>query len=254
MNKNYYEILGVDKNADHETIKKAYRALSMEYHPDRGGDEEKFKEVNGAYSVLSNPSKRAEYDNPMSQMGGFSFHDIFAGQGGSRSPFGAPDPNAPRRGRNIMLEHAAPLHYFILGGKLKVNFSFRDPCPECGGSGAEEKITCTNCKGAGQVIESSQGQGVFMQSSRACPVCHGRGFTAAKQCEPCVGSGSKTIKKDLILEVPAGITEGYIIGTMGEGGTGINGGPAGDLGVKLHMKMPNPDDLTDEQKKVLAEL
>ena len=253
MTKNYYEILGVDKAADMAAIKKAYRALSMKHHPDKGGDEEKFKEISEAYSVLSSPQKRGEYDNPMSGMGGMGgnpFSDIF----GPRSPFRPPDPNAPRRGRNIMLEYDVPLRYFIFGGELKVSFSFRDPCPDCAGTGAEEKVTCANCKGVGRVMEVSKGQGIFMQTARACPVCMGRGFTSAKICAACTGSGSRTIDKNLTLTVPLGAVEGAVIGAVGEGGTGSNGGPPGDLAVKLHIKIPKAAGLTNEQIKVLKEL
>lgn len=177
MTKDYYKILGVDRGVDEATLKKAYRELVMEHHPDHGGDEEKFKEISEAYTVLSDPEKKANYDNPMRQMRGFPFGNPF----GDMPPFRRPDPNAPRRGRNIVLEHAAPLRYFIFGGKLKVEFSFRDPCPDCSGTGAEEKETCSNCRGVGQVMESKQGQGIFIQSTRACPACSGRGFTASKQ-------------------------------------------------------------------------
>ena len=254
MNKKYYEILGVNQTASQETLKKAYRELSKEHHPDHGGDEEKFKEINEAYSVLSDPQKRKKYDNPMHQMGGFSFDDIFGGVRGHRPPFRAPDPNAPRRGQNIMLEQLVPLRHFILGGKIKINLSFRDPCSDCGGTGAEEKEICSNCKGIGHITQTQHHQGMTMRSSRACPKCMGRGFTASKHCGHCKGSGLRIIDKELELEVPAGATEGHIIGVMGEGGGGLNGGPPGDLAVKLHIQMPDPDKLTDEQKKVLEEL
>jgi len=254
LSKNYYKILGVDKDAEQETLKKVYRQLSKEHHPDHGGDEERFKEISEAYSVLSDPQKRKEYDNPMQQGGGFSFHDIFGSMGGNRGPFGPPNPNAPRRGQNIMLEHLAPLRSFILGGKIKINLSFRDHCSDCAGTGAEEKETCSNCNGTGQVVEVQSHRGMRMQSARPCHRCRGRGFIAIKQCEPCKGQGSVAIDKELELEVPPGTTEGHVIGVRGGGGSGFNGGPNGDLGVKLHIQMPDPSKLTEEQRKVLEEL
>jgi molecular chaperone DnaJ len=253
LSKNYYEILGIAKDAELSDVKKAYRDLSKKHHPDVGGDEEKFKELSEAYATLSNPQKRANYDNPMrGHSGGFNpFGDIFGGMGGHMRP---PNPNAPRRGRNIVLENEVALRYFIFGGKLKVKFSFRDPCPDCGGTGAEEKVTCSNCKGAGQTIETHRDRGVFMQSSRACPACMGRGFVASKKCGPCTGSGSRIVDKDLVLDVPVGAKEGSVVGAGGEGGIGMNGGPPGDLLVKLHIKVPKRDELTEEQRMVLEEL
>lgn len=249
MTKDYYGILGVDKAAEAADIKKAYRELSKQHHPDHGGDEEKFKEVNEAYSVLSNPEKRADYDNPMRRM-----RTPFGNPFGGAPPFRPPDINAPRRGRNIVLEHEAALRYFIFGGKIKLAFSFRDACPDCQGTGAEEKETCINCKGVGQVMEAKQGQGVFIQSSRACPACHGRGFTPKKQCQACLGTSSKMIDKELFLTVPPNIREGHVIGAEREGHIGINGGPNGDLIVKLYIKLPRAEDLTEEQRVVLESI
>jgi len=252
LNRDYYEILGVDKGAEQDDIKKAYRELSKEHHPDKGGDAERFKEISEAYSTLSSPEKRRDYDNPMRQMpGGFPFGNPF---GGGRSPFRTPDVNAPRRGRNIVLEHELPLHYFIFGGKFKANFSFRDACPDCSGTGAEEKETCSNCGGQGQVMESKQGQGVFIQSSRACPACMGRGFTAKKKCESCGGASSREVDKDITLEVPPNIREGMVVGATGEGHIGLNGGPNGDLAIKLYIKLPRAEDLTEEQREMLEGL
>ena len=254
MSKDYYETLGVDKAADQATIKKAFRDLSMEHHPDKGGDAEKFKEINEAYSTLSNPEKRQSYDNPMRNMGN-PFENIFNRFGG---PFAGqqrrPDPNAPRRGRNIVLEKEISLRYFIFGGKLKVKSSFRDPCPECSGTGAEEKDQCEQCGGFGQIMESYRDRGMSVSSSRTCPTCGGKGFVPSKKCEFCEGTGSSVVDKELELEVPVGMREGQVIGAMGEGGVGLNGGPPGDFVVKLYMKMPNPDELTDEQRKVLEEI
>lgn len=251
MNKNYYSLLGVDKSADQETIKKAYRTLSKEHHPDTGGDEEKFKEINEAYSTLSVPEKRRVYDNPQPE--GFPFGDMFGGFG-PRPPFRPPDMNAPRQGKSIILEHAVSLRYFIFGGKLPISFSFRDSCPSCSGLGAEEKETCSDCNGVGHVVESRQNGNIFLQSSRACPKCNGRGFTATKSCNSCSGSGTCMIEKNVELEIPIGVSPGQIVGVTGEGHIGLNGGANGDLAVKLHISMPNLNELTEEQKKVLKGL
>jgi molecular chaperone DnaJ len=251
LSKDYYEILGVGKMADQNTMKKAYRELSMKYHPDHGGDEEKFKELNEAYSTLSDPEKRKDYDNPMRQMGGFPFGDMFGFRG--RQP-GPPNINAPRRGQNIIMEHPLPVHDFIFGGKFKVDFSFRDACPDCTGTGAEEKETCVNCKGLGQIIEIHRQQGMTMKSARACPACMGRGFTAKKKCESCKGSSSREVIKNVTLDVPKDIQEGHVVGAIGEGHIGLNGGPNGDLVVKLYMALPKSEDLTKEQKTMLEGL
>jgi molecular chaperone DnaJ len=252
MNKNYYEILGVERDADGPTIKKVYRELSKQHHPDHGGDEEKFKEISEAYSVLSNPEKRAEYDNP-NPFGGFGhpFGDIF-GQRFRQPP--RANPNAPRRGRNIVLERAIPIKYCVFGGKLDLSVSFDDPCPDCAGSGAEEKETCSNCGGSGQVVERRQGRGVFIQSSNACGKCQGRGFTAKKPCESCKGSARRKVDRHVKIDIPRGITDGQVVGVTGAGGSGINGGPPGDLAVRLSVQWPNPDDLTEEQRAVLEEI
>lgn len=255
MAKDYYGILGVDRHAEPAEIKKAYRALSMEHHPDKGGDEDKFKEISEAYSVLSNPEKRKDHDNPMRNMGN-PFEDMMRGFGGAH-PFGTPhrpDPNAPRRGRNIMMEKQIPLKFFILGGKLRVTFTLRDNCQGCGGSGAEELDTCTVCNGTGQIIEGQRGQGVFIQSTRMCPTCSGRGSRIVKPCKVCEGQGNVEASRDTTISIHSGAREGQIFGVTGVGGSGANGGPAGDLGVKVFIKYPNPTELTEEQKRVIEGL
>ena len=158
MNNNHYQVLGIDKSASQEEIKKAFRDLSKKHHPDHGGDGEKIKEINGAYSILSDPQKREEYDNPnpldgFFKSGGFPF-------GGMRGPSprgpGAgmwrPDPNTPRRGQDIKLIHSVLLHTFIFGGNIKINLSYKDVCKNCSGTGASKMERCNKCDGSGTVI------------------------------------------------------------------------------------------------------
>ena len=249
MTKDYYKTLGVGRDSDQETIKKAFRTLSKEHHPDRGGDENKFKEINEANSVLSDPEKREDYDNPMRQMGsGFPFGDIF----GMRRA--RPNPNAPRRGRHIQMQHDAPLHLFIFGGDLKVSFSFNDVCQDCNGKGAPETESCSNCGGSGMITSVQTGQGVHIHSSGPCMVCHGSGEIPKGECDACKGLCSVKVEKEVILPIVTGIRDGQVVGAAGGGGRGVNGGPPGDLIVKLNMMLPNVDDLTDEQIKILEEL
>lgn len=249
MTKDYYKILGVDWDSDQETIKKAFRTLSKEHHPDHGGDENKFKEINEAHSVLSDPEKREDYDNPMRQMGGgFPFGDIF----GMRRA--RPNPNAPRRGRHIQIQHDAPLHLFIFGGDLKVSFSFNDVCKECKGKGAVEFDKCSNCNGTGTATIVRKGPGVHIQSSGPCPACRGRGGTPKENCTECAGSGNVKVDREVVLPIPPGFRDGQPVGAAGRGGSGLNGGPPGDLIVKLNMVLPNPNNLTEEQIKILEEL
>jgi molecular chaperone DnaJ len=248
LTKNPYEILGVDKTADQDVIKKAYRSLSKEHHPDKGGDEEKFKELSEAYSILSDPKKRAEYDNPMRNMGN-PFEDMFGRFGGQ-----APNPNAPRQGRHIKMEREMPLHLFLFGGKFKVSFNFNDSCRDCDGKGATEFDRCDHCNGTGRVTVTMAGRGMHVYSSSPCSHCAGRGAAPKNQCETCSGKGTVSADREVILPIPKGFRDGQVAGAAGAGGSGINGGPPGDFLVKVYMKYPDIEKLTDEQRKVLEEL
>jgi len=252
LSKDYYKILGVGKEADAGELKSAFRSLSKQHHPDVGGDEEKFKEINDAYSVLSNPQKRQEYDNPMSS-GGFPFNF---------NPFGSfgfnnrkPDPNAPRRGSNIEFIKELPLSVFILGGDIKVRLSYDDFCKECGGKGSIKTEQCGNCQGSGRVVDVQTARGMHIQSARPCPECGGKGQISIEDCEVCNGTGKTKIEDRFVdVFVPFGIRDGHILVKRGEGRSGFNGGPAGDLIIKLSMKLPIKDELTEEQIKVLEVL
>jgi molecular chaperone DnaJ len=252
LNKDYYKILGVSKEADAGELKSAFRTLSKQHHPDVGGDEEKFKEINDAYSVLSNPQKRQEYDNP-SPPGGFPFNfnpfEFFGGR--NRRP----NPSAPRRGGNIEFIKEVPLHIFILGGNIEIRLSYDDFCKECGGKGAIKTEKCSNCDGSGMVVGVQTMQGMHIQTSRPCPTCHGKGQIPIEDCKICTGTGKMRIEdKRVDVFVPFGIRDGHVLVKRGEGRSGFNGGTPGDLVIKLSMKLPIKDELTEEQIKVLEEL
>lgn len=246
MNKNYYEILGIDKGASQEDIKKAFRELSKQHHPDHGGDEEKFKELNEAHSVLSDPEKRKDYDNPMRQ---FPF-DIFGfGVNRNRRRY---NPNAPRKGKDVKVSRSIPIHFFILGGEIEIKFPFMDLCEECDGKGATEVDMCEACQGIGMISDVRVDGNTRIMNSTTCTKCNGFGAIPKDKCEVCEGRGSNRVNRALKIKVPTGLRDGQVVGAAGMGGRGANGGPPGDFMVKLFMEYP--DKLTDEQKKILKEI
>ena len=253
--KDYYETLDVARNASDEEIKKAYRKLAMKYHPDRNQDnqsaEEKFKEVKEAYEMLSDPDKRAAYDqyghagvDPNMGAGGFGggfgggspfgdfgdiFGDIFGGMGGRQRGPQVYRGSDLRYTMEISLEDAA-------NGKVtQIRVPSWEECDACHGSGAEPGTsaeTCPTCKGQGQV-RMSQG---FFSVQQTCPTCHGTGKHIPSPCKKCQGQGKVKTQKTLEVNIPAGIEDGMRIRNAGKGEPGVNGGPAGDLFVEIHIK------------------
>ena len=262
--KNYYEILGVEKTASFEDIKKAFRKLALEHHPDKGGDEERFKEINEAYEILSDPEKRRAYDNPhIFGANGFPFPNMHGVSDLFNSFFNssftahttARSANMPRQGQHIRLQHSAPLHCFIFGGKLKLKLSYQDVCVKCNGTGAEQTEVCTSCQGTGTFLNSRNLNGVFVQFSSPCSACGGKGRIIKTQCMVCGGRGVVDVtNKEIILDVPAGTRDGNVLVVGGAGRSGLYGGPSGDLHVLLRMEYPDITKLTDEQRKILEEL
>ena len=252
--KNYYEILGVSKEASEEEVKKAYKELAKKYHPDRGGDADKFKEINEAHEVLSDDKKRREYDDPMPDF----FGSIFAGMKGFGN-FRGPDnrarrqhvENMPRRGKNLRYGLEILLYEAICGGEKEFNYEFIDICSKCKGFGGVNKNECEPCRGDGVITRMTLQGNVNMINQTTCQACAGRGFIVIDKCDECDGTGSIAKKEKVILKLQPNIEYGSILRLAGKGGIGLNNGPPGDVLIKLKIKMPKKEDLTEEQLDVL---
>ena len=262
--KNYYDILGVKKDASEDEIKKAFRRLARKHHPDTGGDEEKFKEINGAYEVLSDPEKRSQYDQYGQYFGGQAppgaggwpggapgagqyqnvnlgdlgdlgdiFGSVFGGGFGGRG--GRQQPRA-HRGRDVETEVQLTFEQAYSGTTLQVQTNTAEECPTCHGSGAKPgtgKTTCPACNGTGSVTD---GQGGMFGFSRACPRCGGEGEIVETPCTTCRGQGRVRRAKPVSVNVPPGATDGGKLRFRGKGEAGENGGPAGDLYVITRVR------------------
>lgn len=258
--RDYYEVLGVSRDASTEEIKKAYKKLAKQYHPDLNPDsktaEEKFKEVNEAYSVLSDENSRARYDQfghndpgaagyggggfDFSGFGGGGFGDIFetffgGGFGGGR----AADPNAPQEGNDLRVDVEVSFEDAAKGVEQEIALTRMETCPTCHGSGAKpgtKRKTCASCHGSGkQRVNQTTAFGQF-QTVRSCPACGGRGSIIEEACPDCQGSGRTRQKRKLKVNIPAGVDTGSRLRMQGEGEGGLNGGPAGDLYVYVTVR------------------
>jgi molecular chaperone DnaJ len=259
MAKNYYETLGVDKKATKEDIKKAFRTLAQKHHPDKGGDEAKFKEITEAYSVLADEKRRREYDSygqtftgggapggfgfdPSQFQGGFGgvefdLNDLFEGFGDIFGG-GAGRGGRMKRGRDISVDIEVSFRESILGGKRSVLISKVDKCEVCEGSGAKpgtELETCVTCNGAGRIHETRQTIMGNIQMQHTCPTCAGSGKVPKEKCENCHGHGVLKREVELNIEIPRGIDGGEMIRMPGLG-EAVKGGVSGDLYVKVHVK------------------
>ncbi len=250
-------MLGVARDADEKAIKDAFRELALRYHPDRNkepGAEERFKEIAEAYAVLSDPKKRAEYDNhgfeavsgfsPEDLFGGINFGDIFGenfGFGGGLFEHFFRRRTGPPRGEDIQVELTVPLTKVAQGGEEEVRFTRPVVCAECGGSGAEkgtQPVSCTTCQGTGRVAHSRErGGNVFIQQISICPHCHGRGTVIEKPCLSCAGSGVVERKESIVVQLPAGIEDGTALKVSGKGqASAAARGVPGDLYVVVRSE------------------
>ncbi len=254
--RDYYEVLGVDKSADDTSIKKAYRTLAKKYHPDMNpGDAEaeaRFKEVNEAYDVLSDPDKKAKYDqyghaafDPASGGGsgfggfgdfGFDISDIFSsffGGGGSTQR------NGPVRGSNITVRLTLTFEEAVFGCKKEISYQKVQKCGECSGTGAAKGTspkTCDHCRGTGYVTVQQRTMMGMMQTRKQCDHCKGTGKIVETPCTNCRGSGYTRVTKKLDVNIPAGIDDGQQIGLRGQGSDGANGGGPGDLNIIISVR------------------
>ncbi|OKH11631.1 molecular chaperone DnaJ [[Limnothrix rosea] IAM M-220] len=254
----YYEILGVSRDCGKDELKRAYRRLARQYHPDvnkEPGAEDKFKEINRAYEVLSEPEARARYDRfgeagvsgaggggaEYSDMGGFAdiFETIFSGFGGMGGPGGATGTrrrSGPTRGDDLRLDLKLDFKEAIFGGEKEIRIPHLETCKTCSGSGAKagtSSDTCGTCSGSGQVRRATRTPfGSFAQVS-VCPTCNGDGQVIAEKCESCGGVGRKQETKKLKITIPPGVDTGTRLRVSREGDAGLKGGPPGDLYVYL---------------------
>lgn len=260
--RDYYEVLGVGRDADDAAIKKAYRVLAKKYHPDMNpGDaeaEKKFKEASEAYAVLSDPEKRRQYDQfghsafeggagGAGGFGGFDFNsadfsdifgDIFGdlfGSGGSRR---GGRSNGPMKGANIRKSIRISFEEAVFGCDKELEVVLKDPCKTCNGTGAKPGTspeTCPKCGGKGQVVYTSQSFFGTVQNVQTCPNCGGSGQVIKEKCTSCAGTGYTSSKKKIQVSIPAGIDNGQSVRIREKGEPGVNGGPRGDLLVEVNV-------------------
>lgn len=264
--RDYYEVLGLSKSASEDEIKKAYRKLAKKYHPDLNPNdksaEAKFKEINEAYEVLSDSDKKARYDqfghagvdpNFGASAGGYGNNpfgqdidlgDIFGsffggGFSGGFSGGRKANPNAPRRGADTEAVVNITFNEAAKGCRKTVSYQNIEICSDCKGSGAQagsSPQTCPNCSGTGQIRINQRTPFGSIQTSKTCDRCHGRGKIIEKPCKKCNGNGRVRVKKNIEVNIPAGIKDDQILNVSGKGNSGMNGGPAGDLHVYVNIK------------------
>jgi molecular chaperone DnaJ len=256
--RDYYEILGVSKNATKEEIKKAYRKLSKKYHPDINKEPdaaEKFKEIKEAYEVLSDDQKRAHYDqfghaDPNQGFGGFRSDDFdfggFGGFGGFDDIFSTffgggrrRDPNAPRAGADLQYTMTLTFEEAAFGKETDIEIPREETCNTCHGTGAKpgtKKETCSYCHGTGQISTEQSTPFGRIVNRRTCPYCGGTGQYIKERCTTCGGTGRVKRRKKIHVKIPAGIDDGQQLRVAGQGEPGINGGPPGDLYIVFHVE------------------
>lgn len=260
--KDYYELLGVSKNATDEEIKRAFRKLAKQYHPDinkEPGAEEKFKEIGEAYSVLSDPNKRKQYDQfghaafqngggaGASGFSGFDagdinlddiLNDLFGGGFSGFGNFGGSRRGSSRssKGKDVRVVLDLTFEEAAFGCEKDIKLNLTTECSRCQGKGGFNEKTCKTCGGAGRVLEQQQTIFGYMQTQKTCPTCRGVGKTYETECDVCQGRGIVEKAKTLTVSIPEGVDEGFQLRLSGKGNAGINGGANGDLFIEFRIK------------------
>ncbi len=269
----FYQILGVSRDADANTLKSAYRKLARQYHPDVNKDpgaEDKFKEIGKAYEALADPETRARYDQfgeagiggaagmpDMGDMGGFGdlFETFFNGFGGQSSQGGRSQRRGPQQGDDLRYDLNIDFKDAIFGQQREINIPHLETCEVCRGTGAKKgtgPTTCTTCGGSGQVRRATRTPfGNFTQVAE-CPTCNGVGQIISDPCSSCGGNGVKQVRKKLRINIPAGVDTGTKLRVSGEGNVGLKGGPPGDLYVFIKVK--NDPNLKREGINIYSEI
>lgn len=255
--KDYYEVLGVDKNASEADIKSAFRKLAKKYHPDVSKEEnaaEKFKEAQEAYAVLSDPEKRKQYDqfghsaftNASGDFSGFEgfdfsnvsdiFEDLFGGMGFSSRGSRSRSSNSPKKGSDILYHMTIDFEEAVYGTKKDIKVDVEEDCDDCHGKGGYDSKTCSECHGSGTITSEQRTMFGSFLSKTTCPYCKGIGTTYEKTCQTCHGSGKVTNRKTITVTIPAGIDSENRLRIAGKGGAGSNGGPNGDLYIEFTVR------------------
>ena len=280
MNKrDYYEVLGVDKNASEADIKSAFRKLAKKYHPDVSKEEnaaEKFKEAQEAYAVLSDPEKRKQYDQFghsafTNANGGFSgfegfdfgnvsdiFEDLFGGMGFGSRESRSRSTNSPKKGADVLYHMTIEFEEAVFGTKKDIKVDVEEDCEECHGKGGFDSKTCSECHGSGTITSEQRTMFGSFLSRTTCPYCKGTGTTYERTCQSCHGRGKVTNRKTITITVPAGIDSENRLRIAGKGGAGSNGGPNGDLYIEFTVKdhdyyQRNDDDIYIELPLTITE-
>ena len=261
--KDYYEVLGVSKTATDEEIKRAFRKLAKQYHPDnkQTGDEAKFKEVGEAYAILSDPQKRRQYDqfghqaftnNGNAGYSGFSADDIDLGDifseifGGGFSGFGGfsnfgrtnarTNSKRPRKGADSLVTVTLDFDEAINGCKKTITLDLNEKCGSCHGAGGFDEKTCPTCGGSGRIVSEQRSLFGVFQTQTTCNECEGTGRVFKRTCTECNGTGNVRKKKEIEVTIPEGVDTGYQLRISGKGSAGINGGPNGDIYIEFKVK------------------